>query len=102
MTPVGVMGWGRTCMQNFSRSIEGAGLDHLVFTQVYVDDGPDEVLSALEGVDAVVCASVTAKRLRELGVPEGLEIIEEDRILDQGGIEMLGKMLRQLPARRTE
>jgi len=102
MTPVGVMGWGRTCMQNLSRSIEGAGLDHLVFTQVYVDDGPDEVLSALEGVDAVVCASVTARRLRELGVPEGLEIIEEDRILDQGGIEMLGKMLRQLPARRTE
>ena len=102
MTPVGVMGWGRTCMQNFSRSIEGAGLDHLVFTQVYVDDGPDEVLSALEGVDAVVCASVTARRLRELGVPEGLEIIEEDRILDQGGIEMLGKMLRQLPAQRTE
>jgi GntR family transcriptional regulator len=102
MTPVGVMGWGRTCMQNLSRSIEGAGLDHLVFTQVYVDDGPDEVLSTLEGVDAVVCASVTARRLRELGVPEGLEIIEEDRILDQGGIEMLGKMLRQLPARRTE
>ena len=101
-TQVGVVGWGRTCMENLSSSIEGAGLDHLAFTQVYVDDGPDEVLSTLEGVDAVVCASVTARRLRELGVPEGLEIIEEDRILDQGGIEMLGKMLRQLPARRTE
>ncbi len=94
-TPIGVMGWGRTCMENFSRSIEGAGLDHLVFTQVYVDDGPDTVLAALDGVEAVVCASVTARRLRELGVPEDLEIIEEDRILDQGGIEMLGKMLRQ-------
>ena len=45
----------------------------------------------------VVCASVTARRLRELGVPEELEIIEEDRILDQGGIEMLGRMLRQQP-----
>jgi hypothetical protein len=45
----------------------------------------------------VVCASVTARRLRELGVPAGLEIIEEDRILDQGGIEMLGRMLRRLP-----
>jgi hypothetical protein len=44
-----------------------------------------------------VCASVTARRLRELDVPEDLEIIEEDRILDQGGIEMLGRMLRQLP-----
>ena len=51
-------------------------------------------MAALDEVEAVVCASATARKLRELGVPEGLEIIEEDRILDQGGIEMLGKMLR--------
>src|SRR5215204_1249484 len=95
-TPVGVMGWGRTCMENLSLSIESAGLDHLAFTQVYVDDGPDRVLATLDGVAAVICASVTARRLRELGVPEDLEVIEEDRILDQGGIEMLGKMLRQM------
>jgi GntR family transcriptional regulator len=94
-TRVGVVGWGRTCMQNLSRSIEGAGLDHLDFIQVYVDGGPDEVMETLDEVEAVVCASITARRLRELGVPEGLEIIEEDRILDQSGIEMLGKMLRQ-------
>ncbi|MBA2712576.1 MAG: GntR family transcriptional regulator [Rubrobacteraceae bacterium] len=96
-TPVGVVGWGRTCMENLSLSIEGAGLDHLAFTQVYVDDGPEKVLATLGRVSAVVCASVTARRLRELGVPKGLEIIEEDRILDQGGIEMLGRMLRRLP-----
>jgi DNA-binding transcriptional regulator YhcF (GntR family) len=96
-TRVGVVGWGRTCMQNLSRSIEGAGLDHLDFVQVYVEEGPEEVLDALGRVRAVVCASITARRLREIGVPEGLEIIEEDRILDQGGIEMLGRMLRQLP-----
>jgi len=99
-TPVGVVGWGRTCMENLSRSIEGAGLDHLNFVQVYVDQGPEEVLDTLDKVRVVVCASVTARKLRELGVPEELEIIEEDRILDQGGIEMLGRMLRQLP--RTE
>ena len=93
-TPIGVMGWGRTCMENTSRSIEGAGLDHLAFTQIYVDDGPDTVLAALEEAQAVVCASAMVRRLRDLGVPEGLEIIELDRILDQGGIEMLGKMLR--------
>jgi GntR family transcriptional regulator len=97
-TPVGAMGWGRTCMDNLSRSIEGAGLDHLDFTHVYVDEEPNEVLAALSKMRAVVCASVTARRLRELGVPEELEIIEEDRILDQGGIEMLGRMLRQLPS----
>jgi len=103
-TPVGVVGWGRTCMENLSRSIEGAGLDHLDFVQVNVDQGPEEVLAALGRVRAVVCASVTARRLRERGVPEDLEIIEEDRILDQGGIEMLGRMLRQLPriAQETE
>ena len=100
-TPVGNVGWGRTCMDNLSRSIEGAGLDHLDFVKVNVDGGQDEVTAALDEVDAVVCSSVTARRLRELGVPEGLEIIEEDRILDQGGIEMLGKMLRQLPNSAT-
>jgi GntR family transcriptional regulator len=96
-TPVGVVGWGSTCMDNLSRSIEGAGLDHLDFVQVNVDGGRDKVMSTLGEVDAVVCSSVTAMRLREFSVPEGLEIIEGDRILDQGGIEMLGKMLRQLP-----
>ncbi|HSK98806.1 MAG TPA: GntR family transcriptional regulator [Rubrobacteraceae bacterium] len=97
-TPVGVVGWGRTCMENLSRSIEGAGLDHLRFVQVYVDeDSQDDVRTALEGVRAAVCATLTAKKLRELGIPEELEIIEEDRTLDKGGVEMLGRMLRALP-----
>jgi hypothetical protein len=94
-TPVGVVGWGQTCMENLSRSIEGAGLDHLRFVQVYVDEQTDEVLETLEGVEAVVCASITARKLRELGAPGDLEIIEEDRTLDQSGIEMLGRMLRE-------
>jgi DNA-binding transcriptional regulator YhcF (GntR family) len=94
-TPVGVVGWGRTCMDNTSRSIEGAGLDHLNFVQLYIDEEFEEVLASLGRVESVVCASVTARRLRELGIPEDLEIIEVDRILDQGGIEMLGRMLRQ-------
>ena len=42
----------------------------------------------------MVCASITASKLRELGVPENVEIIEEDRTLDKGGVEMLGRMLR--------
>jgi GntR family transcriptional regulator len=96
-TPVAVVGWGRTCMENLSRSIEGAGLDHLNLVQLYVDEDPKEVRPTLEGARAVVCASITAKRLRELGITEKLEIIEEDRTLDKGGIEMLGSVLRQLP-----
>ena len=97
-TPVGVVGWGRTCMENLSRSMEGAGLDHLNFIQLYVDEGStEEVLDALDNVQTVMCATITARRLRELGAPEDLEIIEEDRTLDKGGIEMLGRLLRQLP-----
>ena len=96
-TPVAVVGWGQTCMENLSRSIEGAGLDHLDLVQLYVNEDPQEVQPTLDGIRAVVCATITAKRLRELGVPEELEIIEEDRTLDKGGIEMLGSVLRQLP-----
>ncbi len=100
-TPVGVVGWGQTCMENLSRSMEGAGLDHLNFVQLYVDEeSAKDVWDTLENVQAVVCATITARRLLELGAPEDLEIIEEDRTLDKGGIEMLGRLLRQLP--RTE
>lgn len=94
-TTVGVVGWGRTCMENLSRSLEGAGLDHLDFVQSYIDRDAKEALPDLRGCRAVVCASITADRLRELGVPDDLDIIEEDRTLDKGGIEMLGRMLRQ-------
>jgi GntR family transcriptional regulator len=100
-TPVGVVGWGRTCMENLSRSMEGAGLDHLNFVQLFVDEeSAKEIWDTLDDVEAVVCATITAQRLRELGAPEDLEIIEEDRTLDKGGLEMLGRLLRQLP--RTE
>ena len=100
-TTVGVVGWGRTCMENLSRSLEGAGLDQLDFVQANVDEDPEEALGAIQDVGAVVCASITARRLRELGASEELEIIEEDRTLDKGGIEMLGRMLREArPANR--
>src|SRR5215211_9204391 len=59
-TPVGVVGWGQTCMENLSRSMEGAGLDHLNFIQLYVDEeSTEEVLDTLDKVQAVVCATIT-------------------------------------------
>ncbi|BBL78320.1 hypothetical protein RxyAA322_01740 [Rubrobacter xylanophilus] len=98
-TPVGVVGGSRTCMENLGRSLEGAGLDHLDFREVSVEE-PRAVRALLLEVRAVVCSSQTARRLREeFGVPEGVEIIEEDRTLDKGGIEMLGRLLRELPRR---
>jgi GntR family transcriptional regulator len=95
-TPVGVVGNSQTCMENLSRSLEGAGLDHLDLTETYVDR-VDEARSLFGKVPVIVCSSFTARRLRKLGAPEELEILEEDRTLDKGGIEMLGRMLRQLP-----
>ena len=108
-TPVGVVGWGKTCMENLSLSIEGAGLDHLDFTEIQVED-EDRVRKLPDEVRAVVCSTVTAGRLREIlaskdagrepreGQPE---IIEEDRTLDKGGVEMLGLMLRRLQGAGT-
>ena len=99
-TPVGVVGDSQTCMENKSRSIEGAGLDHLALTETYLDR-VDEVRALFERVRAVVCSSATARRLSELGAPYNLEVIEEDRTLDKGGVEMLGRMLRRLPPAAT-
>ena len=101
-TPVGVVGNTQTCMENLSRSFEGAGLDHLNLTETYVER-EDEARALLLGeVPVVVCSSFTARRLRELGAPEDMQILEEDRTLDKGGIEMLGRMLRQLPRAASE
>ena len=84
-------------MNNLSRFIQDAGLDHLNLIPVYMDQVPEEVWAILDKVRAVVCSSITARRLVELGAPKDLEIVEEDRTLDKGGIEMLGRMLRRLP-----
>jgi GntR family transcriptional regulator len=95
-TPVGVVGNTQTCMENLSLSLEGAGLDHLDLTETHVER-VDEARALFGKVSAIVCSSFTARRLRELGAPEDLEILEEDRTLAKAGIEMLGRVLRQLP-----
>jgi GntR family transcriptional regulator len=93
-TPVGVVGNSQTCMENLSLSLEGAGLDHLDLTETYIDR-VDEARALFGKVPVIVCSSFTARRLRELGAPEDLKILEEDRTLDKGGVEMLGRMLRR-------
>jgi GntR family transcriptional regulator len=101
-TPVAVVGNSQTCMENLSLSIEGAGLDHLEFTETYIDKDVGEIRALFGKVRAVVCSSYTARRLRQLGAPEELEILEEDRTLDKGGVEMLGSMLRRRPVPAVE
>lgn len=95
-TPVGVIGGSRTCMENLSRSLEGAGIEHLTLIEAYIDQ-EEEVRELLGKVNVAICSSATARSVAGMGVPEGLEVIEEDRTLDKGGVEMLGQMLRRLP-----
>jgi DNA-binding transcriptional regulator YhcF (GntR family) len=94
-TPVGVMGNSRTCTENLLRSLEGAGLDHLDFFQIREDEWEDR--SRIGEAKAVVCGSISAQRLPTLELPEGIEVIVQDRTLSKGGVEMLGRMLRRLP-----
>lgn len=91
-TSVGVVGNSRTCTDNLLRSLEGAGLDHLEFFEI--EEGG---ASLPEETKVVVCGSVVAQRLPELDFPEDVEVIVQDRTLSKGGVEMLGRMLRNLP-----
>jgi GntR family transcriptional regulator len=92
-TPVGVIGNSRTCTDNLLRSLEGAGLDHLNFFQIQEDD--EESWLRIQQAKVVVCANAVAQRLSKLGIREGVEVIVQDRTLSKGGVEMLGRMLRQ-------
>lgn len=97
-TTVAIVGSTRTCMDNLSRSLEGAGLDHLDLREVYLDQTDDvKRLFEEENARAILCSTFTMRRLEEMGAPRDLDIIDENRTLDKGGVEMLGQMIRQLP-----
>lgn len=93
-TSVAVVGNTRTCTDNLLRSLEGAGLEHLDLFRVREDD-LEESRARLARASAVVSGSAAADRLPRLGIPEGVEIIVQDRTLSKGGVEMLGRLLRQ-------
>lgn len=93
-TKVGLVGNSPACADNLLRSLEGAGLRHLEFLVVYDYDDTRGLRETLEEVRVVVCGSVMARKLSELGVSPETEIIAEDRTLVEGGVEMLGRMLR--------
>ncbi len=100
-TKVGVLGNSRTCSENLLNSLVGAGMDHLQLFQMYEDVGKD-VREQLQETEVVVCGSAMARRLPDLALPPGTEVIFQDRTLDKGGIEMLGRMLREAPRATTE
>ena len=96
-TKVGVLGNSRTCSDNLLNSLVGAGMDHLRLFQIYEDLGKDLGEQVAEA-EVLVCGSPMAGRLSALGLPPaGTEVILQDRTLDKGGIEMLGRILRDVP-----
>ncbi|WP_162924627.1 GntR family transcriptional regulator [Rubrobacter indicoceani] len=96
-TTVGIIGASETCMVNLARSLEGAGLGHLDLRgEVYIDDLNEADKLFDEAQALLICSSITAKKISEMDKPERIEVIEENRTLDKGGVEMLGRMLREL------
>ena len=96
-TKVGVLGNSRTCSDNLLASLLGAGMDHLDLFRIYEDVGRD-LGEQLRETEVIVCGSPMARRLSALGLPPpGTQVILQDRTLDKGGIEMLGRMLRDAP-----
>ena len=72
-------------------------MDHLRLFQIYEDLGKDLGEQVAEA-EVLVCGSPMAGRLSALGLPPaGTEVILQDRTLDKGGIEMLGRILRDVP-----
>jgi DNA-binding transcriptional regulator YhcF (GntR family) len=99
-TVVAVLGDVREGVYNLLRSIQGAGLGHLDLVAAYGD--AEEMRELLERAGAVVCSSKVAEALPELGARPDLKVIVEDRTLDRGGIEMLGRMLTRPAEGRAE
>lgn len=95
-TKVAVLGNSRTCSENLLNSLVGAGMDHLELFQIYEDVGT-EVREQLQETEVIVCGSAMARRLPDLALPSDIEVIFQDRTLDRGGVEMLGRMLRSAP-----
>lgn len=93
-TSVGVVGNTRSCTENLLRSLRGAGLDRLEFHTVYDYQDTESIRAMLDKVRVVVSGSVPVRRISELDSAEDLDLIVDNRTLDRGGVEMLGRMLR--------
>lgn len=93
-TSVGVVGNSKSCTENLLRSLRGAGLDRLETLAVYDYQDTEKVRAMIEKVQIVVAGSVPARSIVKLAPSKELELIVDNRTLDKGGMEMLGRMLR--------
>jgi hypothetical protein len=92
-TRVGVVSAGRETAHNLEHSIANAALPNIARVDVGPADGP--ALSRLvRRVDAIICASAAAARVRGLVGPT-VPVIVDDRALNERAIQMLATILAQ-------
>jgi GntR family transcriptional regulator len=82
--------------QNLLRSMQAAGLGHLMPVLASADD-PWSITRMLERTRIVVCSEQSAARIRG-SLPPDVDLIVNDRTLDRGGIELLRDTLAQSDA----
>ena len=92
-TRVGVASAGRETAHNLEHSIANAALPNIVRVEVGPAEGP--ALRRLgRRVDAIVCPTAAAERVRGLVGP-AVPVIVDDRALNERAIQVLGTILAQ-------
>jgi hypothetical protein len=98
-TRVGVASAAVETAHNLEHSIANAGLPNIALVGACPAEGA--ALSRLvRRVDAIVCSSAAAERVRGLAGP-AVQVIIDDRALDQRAIEMLATVLVEQNGKRT-
>jgi DNA-binding transcriptional regulator YhcF (GntR family) len=92
-TPVGLVCNSPPGSQNLLRSVQSAGLMHLVPVLASIDD-PWSIDRMLEKTRTVVCSEQGAAALRR-SLPPDVELIVSDRTIEAGGFELLRDLLAQ-------
>jgi hypothetical protein len=92
-TRVGVVSAGRETAHNLEHSIANAALPNIARVEVGPAEGP--ALSRLgRRVDAIVCSTAAAARVRGLVGPT-VPVIVDDRALNERALQLLGTILAQ-------
>jgi DNA-binding transcriptional regulator YhcF (GntR family) len=92
-TRVGVVSTAVETAHNLEHSIANAGLPNIVLAGACPAERPG-LGRVVRRVDVIVCSTSAAERVRTLASP-AVQVIIDDRALDQRAIQMLGAILAQ-------
>jgi DNA-binding transcriptional regulator YhcF (GntR family) len=90
---VGVVAAEPETAHNLEHSIANAGLPNITLVGACPVDGP-ALARLVRRVDVIVCSTAAADRIRRVAGP-AVQVIVDDRALDQRAIEMLAALLVQ-------